>query len=225
MRTTALNRLTLREFEPRDRDALMAMHRDPRVVELLVDDVPLHDARRAHEFIERIRAYYLANPGLGIWCAERWASVLSEEELADPEVRESLSDEALAQMSRPVPNFAGWFNLMRVTDWPEEIEIGCRLVPQVWGSGIVHDGGESLLDKAFGKLGLSRVWGICHPQHRSVQQVLRTLGFRDDGERACAGVDAKWFVIHAERWAAHRELPRRERMRLSLRASTSRAAG
>jgi RimJ/RimL family protein N-acetyltransferase len=186
------------------------------VVELLVDAAPLNDARVAHMFIERIRAYASANPGLGIWCAERWASVLSDEQLADPQVRDCLSDDALAAMAAPRPHFAGWFSLMRVTERPHEIEIGCRLVPRWWGSGIVHDGGERLLDKAFGELRLPRVWGICHPAHRSVQQVLRTLGFHDDGRRPCAGVDARWFVIEPERWAAQRELPRRARMRLGL---------
>jgi len=209
------SRLTLREFELRDRDALVAMHRDPRVVEWLVDDVPLHDARLAHEFIVRIRAYYSANPGLGIWCAERWAKALSDEELADPQVRECLSDAALVEMAAPRPSFVGWFNLMRVSERPEEIEIGCRLLPRVWGNGIVHDGAERLLDKAFCELRLPRVWGICHPRHRSVQQLLKTLGFQDDGERPYAGVDARWFVIQADRWFDSRELPRRQRIRLS----------
>jgi RimJ/RimL family protein N-acetyltransferase len=215
--TPATLRLSLREFEPRDRDALIAMHRDPRVTAMLVDNVPLHDARIAHRFIERIRAYYLDHPGLGIWCAERWASVLSAEDLADPQVRESLSDESLVEMGKPRPSFVGWFNLMRITDWAGEIEIGCRLLPQAWGNGTVHDGGERLLDKAFCELGLTRVWGICHPQHRSVRHVLKTLGFEDDGLRPCAGVPAHWFVIGADRWFAFRERPRRERMRAALR--------
>jgi RimJ/RimL family protein N-acetyltransferase len=212
----AAPRLTLREFEPRDREALVAMHRDARVREWLVDDVPLHDARCAHEFIDRMRVYYREHPGLGIWCAERWAPALSAAELADAEVRAALSDEALARFAVPEPHFVGWFNLMRVTDRPDEIEIGCRLLPQVWGSGLVHDGGEQLLVRAFDELKLPRVWGICHPRHRSVQHVLKTLGFRDDGARPCAGEIARWYVIDAERFAAQRLLPRRQRMRASL---------
>jgi RimJ/RimL family protein N-acetyltransferase len=209
-------RLTLREFETRDRDAVIAMHRDTRVREWLVDDVPLDDARWAAEFIERMRGYYRAHPGLGIWCAERWRAALSAEELADPEVRDALSDEALEALATPSPQFIGWFNLMRVTDLPDEIEIGCRLVPEVWGSGIVHDGGERLLDQAFGDLNVPRVWGICHPAHRSVHHVLRTLGFRDDGQRPSAGTMATWFVIDRATWIDVREVPRRERLRASL---------
>jgi len=205
--------LTLREFEPRDRDAVTAMHRDPRVRRWLVDDVPLDDACSAHEFIVRMQAYYRAHPGLGIWCAERWAAVLSPAALADPQVRAALSDDALERLATPRPRFVGWFNLMRVTGWPDEVEIGCRLRPEAWGSGLVHDGGECLLDRAFGELGLPRVWGICHPRHRSVQHVLRSLGFGADGERACAGVMASWFVITADRWAQARETPRRQRIR------------
>lgn len=215
---TMPQRLRLREFEPCDRDAIVAMHRDARVREWLVDDFPLHDARWAHEFIERMRGYYHEHPGLGIWCAERWQAALSDAELADPEVRAALSDEALLALAEPQPRFAGWFNLMRITDWPQEVEIGCRLVPGEWGSGLVHDGGEQLLDKAFGTLGLPRVWGICHPMHRPVQHVLRTLGFRDDGERHCAGTPARWFVIDTEAWARARRKPRRQRMREAMQA-------
>jgi RimJ/RimL family protein N-acetyltransferase len=209
-------RLSLREFEHRDRDAIVSMHADIRVRELLVDDFPLDDPRVAHAFIERMQAYYRANPGLGIWCAERWVAALSDEDLANPEVRASLSEEALAMFSTPVPCFVGWFNLMRVTDLPQEVEIGCRLIPEVWGSGLVHDGGERLLDKAFLELGLPRVWGICHPQHRSVRHVLRTLGFRHDGDRPCSGVQASWFVIDQDLWMRARAMSRRQRMRAGL---------
>lgn len=215
------SRLRLREFKPSDRDAIVAMHRDRRVREWLVDDFPLHDARWAHEFIERMQRYYREHPGLGIWCAERWEPALSEAELADPQVRDALSDEALLALAEPQPRFAGWFNLMRITDRPEEIEIGCRLVPGEWGSGLVHDGGELLLDKAFDVLRLQRVWGICHPMHRPVQHVLRTLGFRDDGERPCAGTPARWFVIDAEDWSRARRQPRRARMREALQPARS----
>jgi RimJ/RimL family protein N-acetyltransferase len=209
-------RLSLREFEQRDRDAIVSMHADVRVRELLVDDFPLDDPRVAHAFIERMQAYYRANPGLGIWCAERWVAALSDEDLANPEVRASLSEDALAMFSTPVPCFVGWFNLMRVTDLPQEVEIGCRLIPEVWGSGLVHDGGERLLDKAFLELGLPRVWGICHPQHRSVRHVLRTLGFRHDGDRPCSGVQASWFVIDQDLWMRARAMSRRQRMRAGL---------
>ncbi|MFN6997536.1 MAG: GNAT family N-acetyltransferase [Aquincola tertiaricarbonis] len=209
--------LRLREFQPADRAALVAMHRDPRVRALLVDDMPLDDPRVAGLFIERMQAYYRRHEGLGIWCAEHWAPALSAAELADPQVRASLSDHALQQLSQPRPRFAGWFNLMRMADDPDRIEIGCRLLPAYWGSGLVHQGGELLLARAFEELRLPRLWAACHPAHRPVQHVLRTLGFVDDGERPCDGAPARWFVMPAQAWPAVRDTPRRLRLRQALR--------
>lgn len=216
--------LRLREFQPADRAALVAMHREPRVRALLVDDMPLDDPRVAGLFIERMQAYYRRHEGLGIWCAEVWRPALSAAELADPEVRASLSDPALQALAQPRPHFAGWFNLMRMADDPSRIEIGCRLLPAYWGSGLVHEGGEQLLARAFEQLGLPELWAACHPQHRAVQHVLRTLGFADDGERPCDGTPARWFVIPAAAWPAVKVTPRRTRLRQALLKAADAAA-
>lgn len=218
-------RLRLREFMPADGAAISAMHRDPRVRQWLVDDAPLDDPRVAALFIERMQRYYRDHEGLGIWCAEHWVAALSPAQLRDPEVRAALSDDALNALAQPQPCFIGWFNLMRVADRPDEVEIGCRLLPAAWGSGLVHDGGERLLGHAFGALQLPRVWGICHPRHRSVHHVLRSLGFADDGERPCAGTLSRWFVIEAAAWPRLIATPRRERLRAALRGDGIGAAG
>ena len=212
-------RLTLREFLPADRGAICAMHSDRRVRDLLVDDVPLHDLRIADLFITRMQKYYRHHEGLGIWCAEQWSAALTAEDLADPLVREALSDDALHALAQPAPHFVGWFNLMQVTGAPDEIEIGCRLLPSAWGSGLVHDGGDLLLARAFDVLNVPRVWGICHPQHRSVHFVLRSLGFTDDGERPCAGAQARWFVIDRMAWQRASNTPRRVRAHCGRKSS------
>lgn len=210
-------RLSMRPFTPEDRSDIVALHQDERVRQLLIDDAPLDKAEVAQLFIERIQAYYLEHPGLGIWAAHRWQPVLSPEEQNDPEVRATFNDEALRAMSAPSPQFVGWFSLMRNVDSPDELEIGGRLMPQTWGSGLVLDGGEQLLDQAFERLGRSHVWGICHPDHRSVHHVLLTLGARHDGIRPCDGVPSRWFRIEADTWHHARHVPRRTRQREALK--------
>lgn len=210
-------RLSMRPFTHGDCSDIVALHRDERVRQLLIDDAPLDQASVAHLFIERIQAYYLDHPGLGIWAADRWAPILGPDELADPEVRATFSDEALQAMSTPSPQFVGWFSLMRNADLPDELEIGGRLMPQAWGSGLVLDGGEQLLDQAFEHLGRSHVWGICHPDHRSVHHVLLTLCARHEGIRPCDGVPSRWFRIDADTWRHARHMPRRTRQREALK--------
>lgn len=209
-------RLSMRPFADEDRSDIVALHQDERVRQLLIDDAPLDKSDVAQCFIERIQAYYRAHPGLGIWAAHRWQPVLGPEELADPDVQATFNDEALRALSAPTPRFIGWFSLMRNVDLPDELEIGSRLVPQAWGSGLVLDGGEQLLHQAFERLGQSHVWGICHPDHRSVHHVLLTLGARHDGIRPCDGVPSRWFRIDADSWRQARRVPRRTRQREAL---------
>lgn len=210
-------RLSMREFTHTDLDDIISLHKAPRIRDLLIDDAPLDDIRLVQRFIERLRDYYLTHPGLGIWAAHRWAPTLSAEDAADPDVQATFNEAALRALCAPSPQFVGWFSLMRNTDLPDELEIGGRLLPQAWGSGLVLDGGERLLDQAFDRLGHSHVWGICHPDHRSVHHVLLTLGAVHDGLRPCDGVDSRWFRIDADTWRQVRHLPRKVRQRQALR--------
>src|SRR5690348_14035161 len=80
-------RLMLREFTDGDARDVMALHSEPRLRELLVDDHPLHEAASAALFIERLQRFYRLHPGLGIW----HTSVLQAGDAS---------------------TFAGWFSLM-----------------------------------------------------------------------------------------------------------------
>jgi RimJ/RimL family protein N-acetyltransferase len=182
-------RLALREFGADDLPALVQMHREPRLRAHLVDDYPLHDAKVARVFLSRIAQIYRRHEGLGIW----HATVL-----------------------QPQPVFAGWFNLMPMAERPGEVEIGSRLLPAAWGTGIALDGAELLLDHAFGRLDLSHVWGICHPDNRSARAVLQVQGFDDLGLMPYDGVLACHYRIEAGTWASWRMQKRSVRLRTFL---------
>jgi RimJ/RimL family protein N-acetyltransferase len=187
-------RLALREFGPHDHEALLRMHRDPRLRAHLVDDYPLHRSAVARLFLERIAQIYRRHEGLGIW----HASLLEAQ-----------------------PVFAGWFNLMPMAERPSEVEIGSRLLPQVWGSGLALEGGELLLDHAFDRLGLTRVWGICHPANRSALAVLAALGFDALGLMPYDGGNASHHRIELNAWRVLRNTPRATRLRRALRSQAS----
>ncbi len=218
----ATERLRLREFSLADRYALVEMHKDPRVRALLVDDHPLDQHTVVHELIVRLQTLYRQHEGLGIWCAERMVAALDVDELARPGMREevskTLSPSALARLLQPRPRFAGWFNLMPMTRQPKEVELGSRLLPEVWGTGLALEGGELLLAHAFNTLGRDRVWAVGHIAHRSVRYCVIALGFEDRGVRDYEGGPAQHYVIDADRWRQWQTLPRKDRQRRAVAA-------
>lgn len=214
-------RLRLRRFGPFDLAPLQAMHRNPRVRECLVDDHPLDDEAVARRFLQGLQRVYAAHPGLGIWCADRRTPACAED-LAAAEAAVSageLDRDAAHALLADRWDFCGWFNLMPMPHDPARVEIGCRLLPQAWGGGLAIEGGEALLHHAFDTLALDEVWGVCHPQHRSVHAVLLTLGFAPQG--VCAYDDvpqAAHFRLTRRGWQQAAALPARLRRRQALHA-------
>lgn len=211
-------RLRWREFTADDVPALAALHREPRVRALLVDDYPLDRAPVALAFVQRVQALYRRHEGLGLWACER---ALPPDEAALAEGRAAvdageLAPQALTLLSARRWAFCGWFNLMPMPEAPNEVEIGCRLAPDAWGQGHALDGGEALLRHAFDTLSRPRVWGVCEPRHRSVHLCLLTLGFEPQGLRDYDGRPAAHFVIDSTGWRQVMAVPRRQRSREAL---------
>ena len=213
-------RLRMRRFHGGDHARLVAMHQEPRLRELLVDDFDLDRPERSWEFLAGLADLQTRHPGLGIWHTERWLAP-DPATLAEAQAAVDLGEidvEALQWLQQGQWEFCGWFNLMPMPDDPQRVEIGCRLLPSAWGTGLVLDGGEALLDLAFGSLQLDEVWAACHPQHRSVQVVLATLGFEPLGLGPYCGGPASLHRLAAKDWAQVHEQPRRQRQRLAARA-------
>jgi RimJ/RimL family protein N-acetyltransferase len=189
-------RLVLREFADADRAALVEMHREPRLRAHLVDDYPLHESAVARLFVQRMAGLYRRHEGLGIWHAT---------------------------VTEPRPSFAGWFSLMPMAERPGEVEIGSRLLPHAWGSGLALEGGEMLLAHAFDDLKLPHVWGLCHPDNRSAQAVLGALGFTPQGLMAYDGQSATHYRIDLNAWRVACNTPRGTRLRRALRSFQPRA--
>jgi RimJ/RimL family protein N-acetyltransferase len=184
-------RLILREFRAGDVPAVAAMHRDPRLRALLIDDFPLQLNRIAAAFVERMTARYRQHEGLGIWHAS---------------------------VRGPRAAFVGWFSLMPMAGRPGEVEIGARLLPFAWGSGLAQEGGEMLLDHAADDLRLASVWGVCHPDNRSAAALLAVMGFSALGLMPYAGGVASHHRIELNDWREVRNIPAMTRLRRTLRA-------
>jgi RimJ/RimL family protein N-acetyltransferase len=198
--------LRAREFCEQDAAALMALHSDARTQELLIDPYPFDTTQSTSEFLQAMGKIYRSDPGLGIWLGERPAAP-----------GESACAHAPAGWQ-----FFGWMNLLPNLDHPGAGEIGCRLRLDSWGRGLPLKIGEALLQHAFFRLRLPLVVAYCHPQHRSVHLILRTLGFVAQGQRLYQSRAASLFCIEHTQWQRARALPSRERCRSALLAMASR---
>lgn len=185
-------RLRLREFGPHDVGAIVDLHRESRVRALLVDDHPLDDPLHAWSFIRALGRIYRSHEGHGIWHCE-W-------------------------LQEGRWHFCGWFNLLPLEGECGAAEIGCRLMPMAWGTGLPLEGGRLLVDHAFGALGLARILGFCHPSNRSVKLALLALGFQAQGTRDYAGRPASHYTLSPRQWACARTQARRQRLRQALAA-------
>lgn len=192
------DKLLLREFVPGDAADVMRLHADPRVRALLPDEQPLHEARWAEAFADCLTGFYRRHPGLGIW------------RCAVPTGR--------------TESFAGWFSLMPlqaspgVDVRPGDVELGSRLRPEHWGSGLSLGGGEVLLRHAFETLALPTVWGVCHPDNRGARVCLEALGFTPRSRALYEGQPSDFHALDATTWSAVQTLSRRERLRQVRRA-------
>lgn len=209
----ATDKLRLREFVPQDRERLVRMHFDGRMRALLIDDLPLHRHDVCGALIERLQALYRRHEGLGIWHAERVVAPPALHELLRWADEYGLDREQLREFSKPRAEFAGWFNLMPMPADASQVELGARLLPSAWGTGLAMEGGEQLLRHAFATLGLDRVWAVCHPRHDAVRCCVLALGFVDDGVRPYEGADARYFVVDRTAWQTAMQAPRGRRLR------------
>ncbi|EHR71444.1 acetyltransferase, ribosomal protein N-acetylase [Burkholderiales bacterium JOSHI_001] len=176
-------RLTLRRFRPEDAGDVAALHTLPEVRAHLSDDHPLQELAVAQLMVQRLLDFYPRQPGLGIWHA---------------------SDAA---------GFVGWFSLMPLAERAGAIDLGSRLHPRAWGSGIALDGGECLLAHAFHTLGAAQVWGACAPANRGARLCLHALGFSAEGIHTYDRHPALHHRLSAAHWQHWSRTPRRERLR------------
>lgn len=196
------SQLALREFTASDAADIQALHADPRVRALLPDEQPLHEPRWAETFAACLGDFYRRHPGLGIW--------------------------RCAVPADGAEQFAGWFSLMPVQASPGtaafglqagDAELGSRLTPEHWGSGLALSGGEVLLAHAFDTLRLPTVWGICHPDNRAALGCLAALGFSPRSRAPYEGQLSDYHALDAATWSQVRTLSRRERLRRQRRAA------
>lgn len=200
-------RLRLTELDASDTGLMAGLHGHPRVEALTIDrDYPMHEPEAAARYIDVMQKFYRLREGLGLWRCDMRV------------------DDAAAHAAPSLPaasswRFCGSYTLMPLDHLDGQVELGCRLLPLGWGTGMAVEGGHALLRHAFHRLKLDEVHAFCHPAHRSVKFALLSLGFQAAGRKAVQGHDADVFRVNRLQWQRMTRLPARLRGRMAMAAT------
>jgi RimJ/RimL family protein N-acetyltransferase len=144
-------RLLLREFTAADADNLVELDSDPEVMRYLTGGKETSRERVETVIIPKLLRAYQHFPGFG-----RWAAV-----------------------ERSTGRFQGWFGLWPPAEPPVDLtnaEVGYRLRREAWGRGLATEGTLALIDKAFGELGVRRVWAETMAINTRSRRVMEKCG-------------------------------------------------
>jgi RimJ/RimL family protein N-acetyltransferase len=144
------DRMILRQFEPDDLDAVLALDSDP-AVRVFVDDGEPVDRETTAETIEYWMAYYERSEIFGFWAA----------------------------IEKSSQQFLGWFHFRPHEGAPaDEPELGYRLASSAWGRGYGTEGSIALIDMGFESPLVSRVVAETLAVHVASRRVMEKAGLR-----------------------------------------------
>ena len=148
-------RLILRGYREDDREAFAALNGDPRVGAWLAGT---QDRAQSDAMMDRINGH-IATHGFGLWGAETKAD------------------------GRLV-GFVG-LNTVKPGDLPVglAIEMGWRLIPEVWGQGLASEGAVAALAWGFANLDLAEIIAFTAETNQASQGVMRKIGMIHDPAR------------------------------------------
>ncbi len=148
-------RLILRRWEPEDVAPMAAINRDPDVTRLL--NRPVDEAAVAG-FVDVLLEHWRVH-GYGPWAVQ----------LREPD------DDG---------TFLGFAGLAHVPPFLSAAgpapELGWRFSPSAWGYGYATEAARAARDDAFGRLGLTQIISIIHPDNVRSQRVATKLGMHLD---------------------------------------------
>ncbi|MGB3722912.1 MAG: GNAT family N-acetyltransferase [Pacificimonas sp.] len=112
--------------------------------------------------------------------------------------------------------FAGSFSLVR-DDASGHLELGGRLYPEYWGTGLAFEGGAALVDHAFAIRKEPALCSLGHPGNRAIDFVLARLGFIPSGFRTAFGQRAIEWTQTRDAWSLRERQPlsRRDAMKIA----------
>lgn len=148
-------RLLLRRWRPPDRDDFARLNADKRVMEFFPGTLSREESDNLAEGIEA----HFEQHGFGPYAAE----------LLDGQV-------FIGYIGLAVPRFQAHFT----SPGRPCVEIGWRLAAQYWGRGLATEGARTVVEHAFGELGLSELVSFTVPGNLRSRRVMEKLGMTHD---------------------------------------------
>jgi [ribosomal protein S5]-alanine N-acetyltransferase len=145
-------RLVVREFRPADREALLAIVRDPSQIEHML--LFLDTEEQLDGFLAMVTKEADAEP------RHQWHFA----------VEDATSGQYLGSCC-----------LMVEHDSPSSAELGYWFLREAWGKGYATESAAAMLELGFRLLGFHRVWGKCHVQNPVSAKVMEKLGMSYEG--------------------------------------------
>ena len=172
-------RLVLREFRPEDELDIHEYASDPEVVRLLIWGPNTLELTRA--FLARTLEEQKEWPRNSVGLAIE----MKGEQRVIGSIGLRIKDE---------PNRAG--------------DIGYVLARRYWGCGYMPEAAHAVVDAAFRRAGLHRVWATCDPRNRASYRVMEKIGMRREAHfHKNAFEKNEWrdsylYAVLAEEWPA-----------------------
>lgn len=90
-----------------------------------------------------------------------------------------------------------------------QAELGYRLSSRAWGQGYATEASQALVGFGFARLGLHRIFAMCHPDNTGSQRVMQKVGMQYEGHlredfrnRDGSWRDSLLYAILAQDWQA-----------------------
>lgn len=98
------------------------------------------------------------------------------------------------------PRLAGLFSLTPFDDDDALLELGGKLAPGFWGSGVALEAAALLIEHAFGTLDRPRLISAFDPGNRSARVALGRLGFAGSAAGTLFGRAVETMNLSREAW-------------------------
>jgi RimJ/RimL family protein N-acetyltransferase len=145
------DRILLRRWKLADRAPFAAMNRDPQVMQHFPS---LLNRRQSDQMVDRVEAHF-EKYGFGLWAAELRAT-----------------QEFIGFVGLSIPRFQAAFTPC--------VEIGWRLAPSFWGSGLATEGAKAVACHAFAFLKMHELVSFTVPSNIRSRRVMEKLGMSSD---------------------------------------------
>jgi ribosomal-protein-alanine N-acetyltransferase len=99
--------------------------------------------------------------------------------------------------SRATGKLLGRCGLQRIEE-TGEVEADVILDPSVWGQGLATEAIQACVRYGVERLGLTRIVGIVHPEHRASQRVLEKAGLKLETRARYFGMDCDRYTLETE---------------------------